>query len=207
MRKLIKSYQEDGVFHYVVNKALKKHKAFPFGQSMYDKLSMDCLGKTYGEMLKDDYTSGYCYFYATLLCKALENSELKQGILNRLNTDHDYYYSEFGHAWVEYNGFVYDTSSKMIFNKEFYYKYYDVSIKESYTHEQLQDSDVFFKLAINAVKDREDKVDFMFKMMQKGYVPNNDLIKECIKKVSTESILDRIQNNIDMLDDQKNKSV
>ena len=47
----------------------------------------------------------------------------------------------------------------------------------------------------------------MFKMMQKGYVPNNDLIKECIKKVSTESILDRIQNNIDMLDDQKNNSV
>lgn len=174
---------------------------------MYDKLSMDCLGKTYGEMLKDDYTSGYCYFYATLLCKALENSELKLGILNRLNTDHDYYYSEFGHAWVEYNGFVYDTSSKMIFNKEFYYKYYDVSIKESYTHEQLKDNDIFFKLAINAVKDREDKVDFMFKMMQKGYVPNNDLIKECIKKVSTESILDRIQNNIDMLDDQKNKSV
>ncbi len=202
MRKLIKPYQEDAMFHYVVKKALKKYKAFPFSQNVYEKLTMDCNGKTYGDMLRDDYTSGYCYFYATLLCKALPDSILRLGVLNTLNTDHEYYYSEFGHAWVEFNNFVYDTSSKMIFNKDFYYQNYDASVKETYTHIDLENPDIFFKLAVNAVKDREEKIDFMFKMLPYGYSPSNDIIEESIKKVNSESVLNHIQKDLNDLDEQ-----
>ena len=72
-KKLIQSWQESYMFNRVVNCAVKKKYAKPFSEQFYSKLTKVMAEKQIGEILKTSVTVGYCYYYATLLCLAMEN--------------------------------------------------------------------------------------------------------------------------------------
>lgn len=167
MKKLIYKWQESGLFNYICNKAIKKGKAQSFSDEFYSKLKTEFAGINCGEILKTANTNGKCYFYSLLLAKALEGGTLIVGKLNALNSNiRNEYIDEFGHGWVEKDGLVYDTTSKQIFNKDWYYKKFNAEVKQSYLSEELNNPDLFFKLGINAVKDRSELVKPLFEIIK-----------------------------------------
>lgn len=154
--KFIKSYQEDYYFNAIAKKGLKCKKATKFCENFYATLSHKYGQYTCGEILKNSDTNGCCYFYSLLLARSIPGSTLVIGALNKLNsTQNDAYYEIFGHGWVEKGNLVFDTSSKQIFDKDFYYKNYLATTKEKFSHDQLENTEIFKDLANNLIKDRQ----------------------------------------------------
>lgn len=204
-KKLIQSWQESYMFNRVVNCAVKEKCAKPFSEQFYSKLTKVMAEKQIGEILKTSVTVGYCYYYATLLCLAMENSELKIGVLENLNVNvNDCYYTEFVHAWVEKDGFVFDTTSKHVFNKEFYYKNYGAKVDKTITHNDLKDKSKLFELGVFAVKDRPEKVDEMFKTFEiLNTTLSGEQLEQALKCVYDEKVKKHILENVGLFNKTK----
>lgn len=151
--KLIRKEQEDYYFDKVVKIALKKKKAEPFSDEFYAFLEQK--DKVIASLIRNSNTSGYCYFYSLLLAKLMPGSVRNKGILQSLTSNvDDCYMDYFYHAFVEKNGLVYDTTSKMVFDKDFYYEYYGVRVDETIPSSDLEDEERFKSLLKDAIKER-----------------------------------------------------
>lgn len=163
--KYIKKEKEDYYFNLIAKKGLRKRKSIEFDSEFYNKLDNYYSDRTFGQILKNENTNGCCYFYSLMLAKNMEGSTLCVGNLNKLNSVFNYSYIDtFGHGWVEKDNLVYDTTSKQIFDKEFYYKNYNVEVKEKISSEKLKNFDVFKSLLKKSVENRS-KLDKLSKIV------------------------------------------
>lgn len=172
--KMLKSHKEICImFGKIKLMALKQGKGFVFDNSFYDSIKTKYGNESIGEILKNDNTSGCCYFYALLLAYALEGSCLKTGVLHRLDLNkNDAYYEEFGHAWVECGDYIFDTTAKQIFLKDFYNINFMVEERKVFDHSHLQNKETFQNFASFAVKNRPELL---------ARFSENDNIKETTK--------------------------
>ena len=155
--KYIRKEQEDYFFTKFAKKALFHKKAKPFNNDFYDSLKTIYINEPFGIALRGQETSGKCYYYALLLTRCMEDSTLIIGSLNKLNSSrNDDYLDVFEHSWVEKDNLVYDTTSKLIFDKEYYYKIYDASVKKEIHYSDLLDSNTFKKLLENSKQYRHE---------------------------------------------------
>lgn len=139
--------------------------AFRFDDDFYDRLTLAIGDKTVGEMIRDSITVGKCYFYALLLSRAIKDSTLVHGSLHKLDKEiNDHLYQEFKHAWVEKDGYVFDTTARMVFKKEVYYHRMQVEVEKRYEKSDQMENLTFVKLGKYAVslrpvlKDRFEKI-------------------------------------------------
>ena len=188
MKKFINKCEESAVYNYLCKKAIKKKMSEAFSEDFYNSLTKEILGQPFGEKLKADNTNGLCYFYSLLLALSMPNCELKIGVLNSLNANiNDEYYEEFGHGWVEKGSLVFDTTSKQVFKKDWFYDKFNVSVKSSYVSDELKNPDLLFKLGINAVKDRPALVEPLKQLLmpQLNQMLNNRVnVAESLKVVN-----------------------
>ena len=85
----------------------------------------------------------------------MPGSVRNKGILQNLTSNvDDCYMDYFYHAFVEKNGLVYDTTSKMVFDKDFYYEYYGVRVDETIPSSDLENEERFKSLLKDAIKER-----------------------------------------------------
>lgn len=163
--KFIKKKQEDYFFNLIAKKGLKKKKSKEFDNDFYNKLKNYYDDRTFGEILKNEDTNGCCYFYALMLAKNMVGSTLCVGNLNRLNSVYNYSYIDtFGHGWVEKDNLVYDTTSKQIFDKDYYYHNYNAEVKEKISSDELKNFDIFKSLLKKSVENRS-KLDKLSKIV------------------------------------------
>lgn len=155
--KYIRKEQEDYFFTKFAKKALFHKKALPFNNEFYSSLNTVYIDEPFGVALRGQETSGKCYYYALLLARCMEGSTLIIGSLNKLNSSrNDDYLDVFEHSWVEKGNLVYDTTSKLIFDKEYYYKIYDASVKKEIDYKDLLDPNTFKKLLENSIRYRKE---------------------------------------------------
>ena len=180
------------VAHKIAKKALKKQKGAFFDDIFYDHLKKEFWNGSFGECLKEECTTGNCYFYALFLAKAMKNSTLKIGKLNKLNMSiEDAYYETFDHSWVEYGNTVFDTTLKMAFDKDFYYENYGAEIKESYEHDELENSKTFFKLGLNAVYYRNFLFDKFYKVVKDDYISSKAEYDKLVSEYKLEKLFEK----------------
>lgn len=173
MGKYILPLQQDGIYKHICRNGIKKKKSIPFSPYFYKSLTSQVDGKPLGEFLKLADTSGYCYFYSLLLASGLKNAELKYGVLNVLNTNiNDCYYEEFGHGWVEEGSAVYDTTCKQVFNKDWYYKNFEVTVKQSIPTSELAKNEVFEELLAESIKERQSLKPLADRILQERNMQN-----------------------------------
>lgn len=152
-KRYLRNYNEQSlVFGYFKNKCVKKGFAKDFDDDFYDELNLKIGDITIGKMIEKSNTYGRCYFYALLLAKGLEGSTLVHGTLHKLDISvKDEYYDEFKHAWVEKDGYVYDTTAKTKFLKDVYYNKMQVETENFYTHDELAENTTFVKLGLYSI--------------------------------------------------------
>jgi len=151
-------------------KSLRKKKAINFDESFYRMLNYKIENRTVGEILKNDWTYGNCYYYAFLLALALPDCKLVyDGKLHKLDLDiRNSYFVEFGHAWVEKGDFVFDTTLKQVVKKDYYYKYFNAEIKDSCRSYLLKD-DTLLEIGLKSVRFRSELVAQLFKINEFKY--------------------------------------
>lgn len=175
--KLIRREQEDYYFNLIAKTALKKKKAVKFDEGFYDILKSR--NPEIAQMIETNCTSGYCYFYSLLLAKLLPSSTRKKGILRNLTSNiNDCYMDYFYHAFVEQGDFVYDTSSKMIFDKEYYYSAYDVRVDDIVPAKDLQNSALFEYLLRESISERPSLKGRLEKVLENQKMSENETEKE-----------------------------
>lgn len=66
----------------------------------------------------------------------------------------------FDHSWVEIKSpegnLVIDTTARQIFDRDYYYEKFDVCPREIYSHGQLLNDELFFKLGVYATNWRRE---------------------------------------------------
>lgn len=138
-------------FHDTAEKALKKKFARRFDSKFYSTLEKS--NSRFAEFLRSSSTTGKCYVFALLLSQFIPDCTLVHGVLENLNRSVDDAYIEvFEHAWVEYKNLVFDTNLKCCFDKNAYYKLYDVKVSQKFSKEDLKDENTLVKLAKNSLK-------------------------------------------------------
>ncbi|MGN1201508.1 MAG: hypothetical protein ACI4R8_04570 [Candidatus Caccovivens sp.] len=163
-------------FQRFKTRSLKHGYAFSFDQEFYNQLTLKIGKDTIGSIIDKSDTIGRCYFYALLLAKGLEGATLVHGVLHRLDISFDRYNDEFLHAWVEKDGYVYDTTAKMIFEKEIYYERMNAEAKEKFPSEQLLNNITFVKLGKHAIDLRPALKSRMEKICREWKIPFEDTI-------------------------------
>ncbi len=173
--------QASYMFSVIANKALKKKLAKKFDDNFYTKINGHCYcGKQSGDFIKNSYTSGYCYLYALLLARDFDGAELKNGNLFALCSGE--MYAPFEHAWVEFGDYCFDTTSRMVIKKDFYYKKYMAQVDKSYTNEQLKNDKLVFLLGLRAICLRDEMAEFFVDNFWQTYTSNKD-DKDFVEKV------------------------
>lgn len=182
----------------ILKQSKKLKKAICFDDCFYDLLSKKIGKIETGQFIKYSETMGNCYFFALILARAMPCCELKLGVLHSLDRNiRDCYYEEFEHSWVEKGDFVYDTTARMIFNKEFYYRQFNVEILKTYSSSELKNVDVFCDLGINAIKNRTELSASLFMCEEiKSISKKNfeDKISMIIDKTTQKSIMNSYEN-------------
>src|SRR5574344_853200 len=158
-KKYIYEENESWVFNKLCRKARFWHKSQYFTDEFYQQLNSSYIfDKKFGDYLKHSFTLGYCHYYALLLASVNKSATLKIGRLNKLNSIAlaDACFIPFDHSWVEVGDVVYDTTSKQMFDKDYYYKLFDAEVKQSFPNSELRKKDVFFERCVFAMKDRTE---------------------------------------------------
>ncbi len=175
-KELINRYEVDYKYNFIAKKALKKKLAKKFDEKFYNSF-----GDVYynnislANLLKNNYTIGNCHFYATILAYALKNSTLKKGFLNALNVNvNDAYYVKFEHSWVEIGNYCVDTTSKQIYNKEYYYKYFEPEVLKQYTNKELHNDNLFMYVLLNAMENRSNLSCIYINLFNDKFLKSND---------------------------------
>ncbi len=181
---MIKDYQTGHYYDKISKKALRKKQAKAFDDTFYQKYSDINLGKyTFGEYLKKTSTIGCCHFYALLLAKCTPNSTLKVGELKALESSvRDEYVEPFEHSWVEVENLVLDTTSKQIYNKDYYYKEFSPQVYKEYSQKDLHNEKTFLLHLYWSLKNREflleNSFDNDFKNKYNKYKNDNEFVKK-----------------------------
>lgn len=161
----------DYIFYKICKKAIRKNKSTEFNDEFYNYLNenigymtikrwskdnkiVEIIHKQFGDILKEKSTMGKCFYFALLLARNLPNCNLVRGVLRKLNAyDHeDGTRQDFIHSWVELStpkgNFVIDTTSRQIFDKDFYYEKFDACPSEIFSHGLLLNDEVFFNIGV-----------------------------------------------------------
>ena len=149
-------------YNETIRKALRKGDAVKFDEQFYDMLSTT--NQKFAKVLKNASTSGFCYGFALLLAKNIPDCTLVHGVLDKLTflCENGGSFDQFEHAWVEKDNFVFDTTAKCIFDKEKYYKMFDVKTKQTYTKSQLSDSAVLKNLCSHILNLRPEMSEMLY---------------------------------------------
>lgn len=199
MKKLLRNILEQNITLFKISsQARKAKKGIRFDDKFYDLLSKKIGKYETGKFIKQKETKGYCYFFALILARSMPGCELKIGALHKLDRNiRDCYYEEFGHSWVEKGNLVYDTTTRMIFNKEFYYKNYDVEVFKTIEFDRLKETETFCNLGINAIKNRPELTDCLFLCDEMKAVSKekfNQKIENVYDSSSKKIILEKFEN-------------
>lgn len=128
--KLIKPIEQDYFFTYYAKKALRHKKAITFKKASL--LPQYQSQKDALDFIINSETNGNCFFYSLLLAKKLNDCTLSYSNLKNLTANiNDCCYENFKHGFVVKNNLVYDTSSKLIFDKDYYFNCYDVELTKN----------------------------------------------------------------------------
>ena len=191
------SNQISKIYKKIISKSLQKKYSKMFDDEFYSSIDNNVGKLNYKELLKYSNTMGQCNFFALLLCKVMNQSCLCKGYLNKLNCIRDgYIFEKFEHSWVEFNDFVFDTTSKQVFKKNAFYQIFNVEKKEIYTHDDLNDDTLFVLLGLKSLKNREcllcdNFVLAFYDVFDKN--KNNDAFIENVKSyLSKEKILKKL---------------
>ena len=181
---MIKDYQTGYYFEKISKKALRKKQAKAFDDAFYQNYNNLALGKyPFGEFLKKSSTIGCCHFYAMLLSKFTPSSVLKVGELKNLEASvRDEYVEPFEHSWVEVGDFVFDTTSKQIYNKDYYYQVFKPQVYKEYSQSDLNDEKTFLLHMFWSLKNREllleDNFNKLFKNKYYKYINDDEFVKK-----------------------------
>ena len=203
MEKIIDYALVDYVFCKICSNALKKNKSAEFNKEFYNYLNENIgymtiknwskymtevviMHKQFGDILQQSVTSGKCYYYALLLARNLPNCSLAKGELRKLKFSYtDGTTQNFDHSWVEINtpdgNFVIDTTARQIFNRDYYYEKFDVCPHEIYSHGQLLNDELFFKLGVYATNWRRELCEDFAILTLDYYKQNTKHCKDIIK--------------------------
>lgn len=182
----------------IVGKAFKIKKAKSFDDKFYSVLTKKVGNKTVGEILKQNETNGCCYFYSLLLASCNPKLKLVYGYLRALDKV-DYFFEPFGHAWVESDDFVYDTSCKAVIEKDYYYKMFQAEECQEYSN--LSEKQIA-TLAIEAVESRPRLIPIL-KNMKEFKSATLELVKNVTDDFLNEKAAKKI---VDIKIEQKEKS-
>ena len=172
--------QASNMFSFIAKKALKKKMAKMFNDDFYLSINEHSYNNIpSGEFIKNSDTLGYCYLFALLLARDFKGAELKNGYLYALCSGE--MYAPFEHAWVEFGDYCFDTTTRMVIKKDYYYKNYMAKVDKSYTSEQLQDDKLTFLLGLRAIALRENMSKFFVDNFWETYKSNKD-DKEFVQK-------------------------
>lgn len=181
---MIKSSQTGYYFRKISNRALKEKQAKQFDDVFYQKYDNITFGDTtFGKFFKNSKTLGCCHFYAMLLSKFTPFSVLKVGELKNLEASvRDEYVEPFEHSWVEVGDFVFDTTSKQIYNKDYYYQVFKPQVYKEYLQSDLNDEKTFLLHMFWSLKNREllleDNFNKLFKNKYYKYINDDEFVKK-----------------------------
>ena len=88
--------------------------------------------------LKPTLPPGKCYDRSLYMFFALDDSVLVRGDLKDL--EYEYGKEDAGHGWIEMNGYVYDPTSRLRYEKDVYYKLFKPTNVEKCTHEEYNNT-------------------------------------------------------------------
>ena len=205
MENIIDNRLVDYLFCKICRKALKKNKSTMFNDEFYNYLNenigymtikkwskdskkVEIIHKQFGDILKQRDTMGKCYYFALLLARNFPNCNLVRGELRKLNAyDHEEGTREdFIHSWVEINtskgNFVIDTTSRQIFDKDFYYEKFDACPSDIFSHGQLLNDELFFNLGVYSTNWRHELCEDFAILTLDYYNKHTNLCKDIINK-------------------------
>ena len=125
-----------------IYKGLQNGTIKEFDDELYSELNKTIISTVpvdiHIKYLKPTLPPGKCYERSLYMFFALDNSILVRGDLKDL--EYEYGKENAGHGWIEMNGYVYDPTSRLRFEKDVYYKLFQPSNVEKYNHEEYVNS-------------------------------------------------------------------
>ena len=113
-------------------------KLVPFDDEVYKELQgtiVNCCPVSIDiKYLKPNIRPGHCYDRSLRMFYAMKGSVLVRGSLNYFRAKGDIIPPN--HGWVERDGFVYDPTFRIKYNKKYYYKMFEVTDVEGITLEE-----------------------------------------------------------------------
>ena len=105
--------------------------------------------------LKPTLPPGKCYDRSLYMFFALDDSVLVRGDLKDL--EYEYGKEDAGHGWIEMNGYVYDPTSRLRYEKDVYYKLFKPTNVEKCTHEEYihtsEENRYYYERIMNTTRD------------------------------------------------------
>ena len=195
MNEAIEIWRINREYEKICKQAVVEKWSFPFTDSFYGLFKFRFGDESVGKRIKEEDTVGNCYFYSLLLARAMPKSQLMHGFLHKLDIDGEKRKIVFAHAWVERGNMVFDTTARQVFNKDDYYRTFDVKVYRKYPFEDLKGRYKFFKLATQAVNNRPMLAS---EVAQHKAFENirDDYKKQCIKKIDDIETKRILENNL-----------
>ena len=134
-------------------KALATKKILPYEEELIEKLrDINYRGIPLSiVLLSSELCRGECYTMSMNLSRAMDNFTLVHGDVNFLPLNDEYP----NHSWVERNGFVYDTTDGLRWDKKLYYKLFRPVVREVYDENTVCTYDDY-QYVLNRAKKDED---------------------------------------------------
>ena len=134
-------------------KALATKKILPYEEELIEKLrDLNYRGIPLSiVLLSSELCRGECYTMSMNLSRAMDSFTLVHGDVNFLPLNDEYP----NHSWVERNGFVYDTTDGLRWDKKLYYKLFRPVVREVYDENTVCTYDDY-QYVLNRAKKDED---------------------------------------------------
>jgi len=119
-----------------LHEALDKGLILPYEQELIENLrKFTYLGLPVSvSLLSLPVRNGNCYSMSVLLTKGMDSFRLVHGNVNIYPPEDKHP----NHSWVEKDGYVYDSTDGCKYEKELYYKNYEVEVVEAYDEFSVQ---------------------------------------------------------------------
>lgn len=198
MQDAIEIWRVNMDYENVCKSAVKQKWAVAFSDELYSALNFKFGNKTVGQRLKEEDTVGNCFFYALMLAKSMPNCVLKHGFLHRLDINAENGEKIlFAHAWVERGDFVYDTTSRQVFNRNFFYKTFDAKVYRTCHPNDLKSLRMFFKLGTQAVNNRPMLAHELLEYREFEKL-DLDFVKKCVSVLDDEETKTILKKNFEL---------
>lgn len=200
---------------------VKKGLIIPFNDELYSELNKTIVNNIPVDIeikyLRPDVGPGKCWDRSLYMFFSLEGSVLVRGSLEYFRFFGDESYEN--HGWVERDGLVYDPTWRCIYDKDYYYKIFNVQNVSRYTKDDYcnanelnreiyekvknttrqklkEDNDLRFSLSISVPLLREiARLNSDFKVELEKYLEEIDYDEEQIIKAMNEKIEKELQKN------------